>query len=701
MNLPGKYDFHLFLLALPLVVFFIFSARIPLSENTVKSPDDLVKILHYNLSLDLSDPQRGTLRGVSDIQAFTLRDSVRTINLMLATGLKVDTVWVDEERVTFQRKGQFLKIFLPEPEEKGSTVLLTLLYHGTPARDPLWGGFYFIQGHAFNMGVGMNILPHPFGRAWYPCKDNFTDKATYDYFITVPDTMAAACPGTLQQVIPNHDGTQTFHWNLSDPIPTYLSAVSVASYAVLTDTLHSSRGILPAMYFVAPENRQNARITFSHVPRYLSVFEKYFGPYRWEKIGYATVPFPRGAMEHATCIFVPEYTVDGTFDHENLLVHEFSHNWFGNLVTCRSAGDMWLNEGWATYCETLYDEATQGRKSYLKHIKHLHHQVLQFAHIRDHGYFSIANVPPRITYGATVYEKGADIVHTLRNYLGDELFFSSMKKYLDRFAFQNVSTEDLERFLKTTTHLNIPEFFNTWVYTPGFPHFRIDSSVVIHDGQDYIIGLFFRQALKGRTYLSNNVKLRVTLLDPAWEEHDFYVTVSGSRQRRTLITSFPPLAIMLNTDQYISDATTSARIRIRSTVDTFFSDCLFRFQAVTQNDSAYIRIVHHWVGPDPPDFRSPAMIPVGPRYWSVEGILPPEITATGYFYYNFSHSLRNGFLDTLSPAPPSSSLRLLYRRGPGKKWNTLPSQVRGNAAAGYLECHSLSPGDYCIVSLSH
>ncbi len=659
---------------------------------------DSVDILHYTLNITLADLDSKSIRGIADIQAYTLKDSVHTVRLLLEPPLIIDSVWIDEERVRFLRgKGNHVTVFLPAMADRESTILMTLFYHGRPPKDPQWGGFYFTHTTAFNMGVGMTVVPHPFGRAWYPCRDNFTDKATYDYFITIPDTMTAACPGTLQQIIPNGDGTHTFHWNLSSPIPTYLSSLAVSRYTIINDSLEGQKGLVPAQYFVRPENVGKASVTFSHVGQYLKIFEDLFGPYAWEKIGYAEVPFPHGAMEHATCISIPEYVVDSTHDHDGLLAHEFAHSWFGNLVTCNNAGDMWLNEGWATYCEALYLEFSEGREEYDRYISNNHARVLQLAHIADHGYYALAGIPEEITYGMTVYKKGADVIHTLRNYLGDKVFFDALKQYFRTYAFGNISTEEFEHFLTRVTHRNLQDFFNAWIYTPGFPHFSLDSTMVIRDRDDYITGLFLRQRLTGRKAYANNIPVEITLLDDSWQEHKYLVMVSGPRQRRSLITSFRPLAVMVNTGQYVSDATSSAHRIIRTPGEIPFDNCFFRLKTRQITDSAYFRIVHHWTGAEHVE-RIPKDLEISAsRYWSVEGILPDSIVWSGAFYYNFNTARHKAYLDTLAPAGAGETLHLLYRATLTSPWHTLPTQRKGTSVSGYLETDNLRKGDYCLA----
>ena len=675
-----------------------FRVPAPAGQKGSVTPADSVDILHYTLNITLTDLQSKSLRGIADIQAYTLKDSVHTVRLMLEPPLIIDSVWIDEEKVRFLRgEGNNVTVVLPSVADRESTILMTFFYHGRPARDPQWGGFYFRQHTAFNMGVGMHVIPHPFGRAWYPCRDNFTDKATYDYFITVPDSLTAACPGTLQEIIPNNDHTRTYHWNLSAPVSTYLSSLAVSRYVILNDSLESLKGLIPAQYFVRPENAGKAAVTFSHVGDYLRIFEDLFGPYPWEKIGYAEVPFPHGAMEHATCISIPEYVVDSTHDHDGLLAHEFAHSWFGNLVTCKDAGDMWLNEGWATYCEALYLEFSKGREEYNRYIADNHARVLRLAHIADHGYYALSGIPEEITYGMTVYKKGADVIHTLRNYLGDKVFFDALRQYFQTYAFGNISTEEFEHFLTRVTHRPLQDFFNAWIYTPGFPHFSLDSTMVIRDRDDYITGLFLRQRLRGRKAYANNIPVEVTLLDDAWQEHKYLVMVSGGRQRKTLITSFRPLAVMINTGQYVSDATSSARRIIRKPGEISFDNCFFRLRTLQITDSAYFRIIHHWTGAEHVEHIPEEMEVSASRYWSIEGILPPNMICTGQFEYNFSPSMRNGYLDTLAAPAPGETIHLLYRASLTSPWHLLPAEVKGTSTAGYLETGSLRTGDYCLA----
>src|SRR5205085_12572700 len=160
-----------------------------------------------------------------------------------------------------------------------------------------------------------------------------------------------------------------------------------------------------------------------------------YGPYPFEKIGYSIVPNTFGGMEHASQITMSQAFMTFTPDNEKLWAHELSHMWWGDKVTCETAGDMWLNEGWASYNEAFIKQVVYGEAAYRDYIRKNHREVLQFTHIIDGSYLSFINVPHAYTYGNTVYSKGEDIVHTLRYYMGDSAFFNACKYHQNNRAY--------------------------------------------------------------------------------------------------------------------------------------------------------------------------------------------------------------------------------------------------------------------------
>ena len=201
-------------------------------------------------------------------------------------------------------------------------------------------------------------------------------------------------------------------------------------------------------------------------------------------------------MEHAGNIAYPSFAVDGTIDHESIFVHELSHHWWGDLVTCETEKDMWLNEGWATYSVSLFHQFVYGEERYKKEMRANHFEVLQNAHIHDKEYRAVYGIPHEFTYGTHVYRKGADVAHTLRSYLGDSVFFHCIKNFLQAHAYSNASTTQFRDDIAACSGRNMREFFDDWVFSPGFTHFSIDSYTVIPSARSYAVSVYIRQKLK-------------------------------------------------------------------------------------------------------------------------------------------------------------------------------------------------------------
>ena len=221
----------------------------------------------------------------------------------------------------------------------GDTFLIEVSYRGKPKRDSRWGGFYFSGDYAFNLGVGFDADPHNYGRVWFPCFDNFTDRALYSFNISVDSGFMALCNGSLTGEIDLGSWT-TYHWDLRDPIPTYLASVAIAPYALVQYEASGEAVILASL----PKDTVNMKNSFEHLPECIQGFKKSYGHHRFERVGFNMVPFNGGAMEHATNIAYPLFGIqNGSKQYETLFAHELAHHWWGDNVTCSSQEDMWIN----------------------------------------------------------------------------------------------------------------------------------------------------------------------------------------------------------------------------------------------------------------------------------------------------------------------------------------------------------------------
>lgn len=688
------------LIYLPLLGLLVFSSSNyrQLKDRNVypNSRIDTFNVVHYTINITKVNFNNRTLEGFTDLQVVLNMDQVDTI-LIDFIKMDVDSIWVEEISIaSFVYDKRWIKVPLPYQYDKGTSLQVSVFYHGKPATDPAWGGFYFSGKTAYNMGVGMQSYPHNFGRAWYPCVDNFTDKATYDYYITVEDELTAVCSGVLEEIFPNNDGTVTFHWSMKQEIPTYISSVAISDYIVLNDTINGKYKPVVSSIYVSPSDSINAVSSFRELPKYVNHLEELLGPYMWDRIGFVAVPFSGGAMEHACNIAISKSSVDGTTDHEMLFVHELAHSWFGNLVTCRRAEDMWLNEGLASYAEALYIELEEGKDMFKNYVRKNHKNVLQMAHIRDEGYYPVAGVPHHLTYSSTVYNKGASVAHTLRGYLGDENFFTALKSYSEQFAFKDISTNEFKDFIGAVAETDLNDFFNGWVFSPGFPHFSIDSFTVAWTTSGYKVRLFLRQKLKGTDMFTFSNLIDITFMDNNWNSYTITAGISGEKSELSVLLPFLPSVAMIDLEEKIADATTDSHLIIDSIGEFGFEDTFCTIRVKEVEDSILLRVIHNWVAPD--DFsevREDQELSKS-RYWRIEGVFPGAFSASGTFIYNRGKSNRNGWLDTDLEIHSRESMIMYYRENSAAEWERCDFSIHGDSISGEITINNLLPGEYAL-----
>ncbi|HNW70564.1 MAG TPA: M1 family aminopeptidase [Bacteroidales bacterium] len=668
-----------------------------------KAVSDSVDVLNYSINLDLVHLSTKTISGFTTLTITPNVNNLSQIKLDLLK-LNIDSInFQNNPLATFTYNDTVIRIDLPYSININDTVLLSVHYHGIPQVDESgWGGFYFTNdsSFAYNLGVGFQAVPHNYGRVWFPCLDDFVDRATYDCFITVKNDKKAVCGGTLMSVTDNGNNSSTFHWKIHATIPTYLASVAVGDYVSVTDTFNSMSGKVPINIYVRPSDTTLAKGSFINLKQILAIFENRFGPYRWERVGYVGVPFNSGAMEHSTNIAYPLVCINGNLTYESLYAHELSHQWFGDLVTCSTALDMWINEGWARYCESVYMELLYGTDAYKQNVRENHFSVITEAHVVDQGYRAVYGIPDAYTYSNTVYDKGADVVHTLRNYLGDSVFFAAVKAMTNDFQFRDISSAGMRDYLSTQTGVNLNDFFQAWVFSPGFPHFSIDSFVVTQTSPEIKVRVYVRQRLHHAPALANSNRVEITFGKNNWQLFSDTIQFSGSAASKEFVVPFIPDVAMMDFNEKTSDAITDMYkvIKTTGTYDLPLTYCRVDVSGI--NDSALVRVEHNWVAPDPLKAANPDILRLSDvHYWKVDGIFPENFIASARFKYNRNASTSTVNIDNiLLPVYTSTdSLLLLYRPNTAADWSITHFSRLGPSTVGYLIVDTLRKGEYCFA----
>ncbi len=651
---------------------------------------DTLNVLDYNINLNITDFTNKIISGYTIVKLTPKQDNITKIKLDLLK-LNIDSIKIDNVTTTYNYNDTLLIINTTIPLNTTDTVDVSVFYNGTPNTDPTgWGGFYFSGNTAYNLGVGFGDSPHNYGRVWFPCMDDFVDRAYYTFNITVPENLTAVCNGTLENTTNNGDGTKTFNWVLHNDIPTYLASVAVSNYTAVEGVFNGINENIPTAIYVAPNQVSNAQASFINLNPVLNTFEQHFGPYMWERVGYVAIPFNSGAMEHATNIAYPSNAINGNLAYETLWAHELSHHWFGDLVTCRTPEDMWLNEGWASYCESIFEENIYGNTKFKDYVRANHYDVLLNAHNDDNGYYAVSGIPHSITYGSTVYNKGADMVHTLRYYLGDNNFFSGVQTYLNDFKYNDASSEDLRDNLSASSGIDLTDFFNSWIFTPGFSQFDIDSFNVTQNSSNYDITVYVQQKLRAKTNFANTNRIPISFMKADWTYLDTVLIFSGQTGNQTYTIPFNPYSVWIDRNIEVMDASVKVEKVINSVGNYFFQHSELTLDVTSITDSAKLRIVHNWVGPD--GFINPieGLSISTTNYWKIDGYLPNNFLCSGEFAYNVT------VLDTDLIFTNTDSLIMLYRPNKSTDWQICEGHTYGSTNSGFTIIDSVGIGEYCF-----
>lgn len=394
-------------------------------------------------------------------------NNIKNIQLELSNGYIIDSILIDDSKVSFLHRNDSIIINLPT--NKKSIIKVKLAYK-TFDKNKIKKGIFNKLVYNVNKKYTYTIS-EPFAlKYWLPCKQDLNDKIdSIEFNITVDKNLKAISNGLLIKTTFLKDNNIKYTWKTNYPIAYYLICFSVGDYYEYNFfwKFNNNDSMLVQNFFY-PEDSNKIKYYKEIALRsinHLNIFSSLFGiyPFFKEKYGLCMVPFA-GGMEHQTITFI------GAMD-EYIMIHELAHQWFGNLVTCKSWQDIWINEGFATYCEYLYYDKTD--KAYSK--KWLEYTL---DNALDSGSVYVPqneiNNEDRIFDYSLSYKKGGFILHMLRNEINDDsCFFNILRMFLKQFAFKNASGDDFKTVVEKSTKKDFSNFFNQWYYGSGYPTFRI------------------------------------------------------------------------------------------------------------------------------------------------------------------------------------------------------------------------------------
>lgn len=687
------------------------AGRAPAGSTTVQTApanlrSDTIDVLDENISLNITDFVTDTIRGFTAIKFAPKINGQSHITLDLLT-MKIDSITCLGQLLTYNYNDTVLVANLPASYNTTDTLVARVYYHGVPKADPSgFGGFSYSLGYAYNLGVGFSANFHNFGRCWFPCFDNFYEKCTFTFNITSAPGKRAVCNGLLTKDSTDVNNYNHRTWVLNQPITSYLASVAVNNYATVNKTFNGLNGPVPVMLVAAPGDTTNLKNSFLHLQDAFNCFESHYGPFMWPRVGYVVVPFNNGAMEHATNIAYPKVFVTGAITYEDVLMaHELSHHWWGDLLTCETAQEMYINEGFASFNQSLFNECVYGHAKYINKVLDNHDDALHNAHFTDKGFWALSNVPLACTYGDHSYNKGADMVYNLRNYMGDSLFFDGMKYVLQQRAFKSLNSVMFDTMLTNHTGFNTHDYFTGWINKPGWPHFSIDSMQVTGNN----VTVFVRQRLFGAPLYHQNVPMEIVFMDANRVQAARAISVSGALSTYSFTLPFTPVYAGINYNNRISDAIASDhKVLFQTGNITYTYGRAVVGVYTTGIDSNLVRIEHNYVKPDAIKNNINNYRISDQHYWKVDGILSPGFRASLKLYFNGKKVVNHNpgsteYLDTCLTQFTADSIIVLYRKNTADDWREVPVYTKtkiGNQYAiyGYVTIDTMKLGEYCFAN---
>lgn len=670
--------------------------------KTYDPRSDTVDILNYTINLNITDFSNKIISGNTILKFKPKVNGYRYLRVDLLR-LTIDSILLGNNKLPYHYNDTLLSINLLSNYQSSDTISVKVFYRGTPQIDATgWGGFYFQSGIAYNLGVGFGANPHVYGRVWFPCLDNFTERSTYEFNITTNSGKVAYCNGALTNDVVDINNNRTRTWKLNEEIPSYLASVAVGNYVDLKMNYAGEQRNIPILIAANASDTTKVKASLIHLKDAIRSYEKFYGPYAWNRVGYALVPFNQGAMEHATNIAFPgSFLNGGTTTYEEIAAHELSHHWFGDYITCSSQEEMWINEGWASFSEYLFREEVYGRTAYINGIKTLHESLLHFVRYKE-GDLNLNNIPHAYTYGDHVYLKGAIMAHNLRGYLGDSLFKSTIRATLSANAFKSISNEQFEQSLSQYSGVDLSHFFNDWINQTGWAHFSIDSIEVSKINVLFKVKAYVKQMKYGNPNFYTNVPMEISYLDKDFSSVTHRAMLSGEYSIVEFNIPFNPTMVVLNMNDKISQAISSEQKVLKNTGTVNFTLAKMNVTVNSISDSTLIRIEHHYTGAQ--GKYSSNINRISPqRYWTVSGIANSSFKASAKFSYDGRVGVFSGnsYLDHQLAIQNEDSIILLYRKNPSEEWKEYEYYTKNSLSSktdklGNIVIDSLVFGEYCL-----
>ena len=524
-----------------LLAIFIPAAQLRADEPYARSRD--YDLQHSKIALRFDLDQKRVLGEVTHSLSILRGGSTKVF--FDSVGLTIQSVTLNRAAIKFETSADKLIVPLPAAAKAGDKFEIVIRYEGKPAK-----GMYFIlpdkdyperPRQIWTQGESEDT------RYYLPTYDYPNDRLTTETILTVPASWITVSNGKLMNVSEAGKGLKTWYWKESVPSSTYLITVVAGEFDEITDTWHG----IPVTYYAPKGRGDRLPLNYGRTPAMMELFSKKFGvDYPWEKYAQVMVDdFVAGGMENSSAttnnsnsLVHPKLAPEYFTGEDDLISHELGHQWFGDLVTCKDWGDIWLNEGFATFLEAVWTEAHYGKdqadyERWNNAREWFESNSLWNKPIVRHDFDDSSE------FDGNAYNKAGWVLYMLREQTGEDAFYRGLKYYLEVNRGKSVVTADLAKAIEESAHVNVDQFFSQWLYGAGAPRFDLSYT---YDGEKHQVMLTVKQIqrVEGRVGLFR-VPVEVAITTGSGPKL-YNFTVSKDKQTFPLPAESAPLMVLFD-----------------------------------------------------------------------------------------------------------------------------------------------------------
>lgn len=507
------------------------------------APSREYDLQNVRVALHFDVDQRKVIGDVTHTLA-TLREGTTHLDFDCAE-LAVSSVRVNSKDATFDLRDNNLRVQLAQPSKAGEKFEVQIKYDGKPT-----SGIYFILPDAGDPNRAREIWTQ--GEAedthhYIPIYDYPNDRTTFEMILTVPADWLTVSNGKLISVQDAPNAQKTWTWRQSQPVSTYLISFVAGEYQTKKDSWKN----IPVTYNVPRGMSDTIDATFARTKQMLDFFSERFGvTYPWDQYAQTAVhDFVASGMENVSATTLAardmlhaDLAAERPEAADSLVSHELTHQWFGDLVTCKDWTNTWLNEGFATFGAELWEEHYYGADASSYRYWREQNNWMQSREL-----FPIPivtrNIDDSVEYEGNVYDKAGWVIHMLREQMGDDAFFRALKHYLEANRLQNVVTADLVKNIEESSGTNVDRFFDQWIYGAGAPRFTLRYA---YDETKKVVTLSVRQTQKVEAHVGLfRVPVEVSITT-ARGEQVFPIEVSKASESFSFTVDGPPQIVLFD-----------------------------------------------------------------------------------------------------------------------------------------------------------